>query len=60
MDKPPLVGPDPETTIAVPEQFIRINIAVREQRIGIDCAANRVAFEFVAHDLLKSGTTDGN
>ena len=31
MDEPPLHGPDPEASIAVPEQSIRIDIAVREQ-----------------------------
>ena len=34
MDEPPLQGSDPETSIAVPEQFIRIDIAVRSSRFG--------------------------
>jgi hypothetical protein len=30
MDKPPRVGSDPKTSIAVPEQFIGIDITVRK------------------------------
>ena len=55
VDKPPLVGSDPETSVAVPEQLIRIDIAVREAahsrfialRIGY-------GFEFVGDDLPES------
>ena len=60
MDEPPLVGSDPETSIVVPEQFIRIDFTVRQQRIRIDCAANRVRFDFVADDLLESCAAHGN
>ena len=54
MDEPPLVGSDPETSIAVPEQLIRIDIAVREQSIRIGCASNRVRFDVVADELHES------
>ena len=32
---PRCVGSDPKTSIAVPEQFIRIDIAVRKHRFGL-------------------------
>ena len=60
MDEPPLYCSDPETTIAVPEQSIRIDIAVREQFIGIVCASNRIRFNFVADELQHACAVHGN
>ena len=60
VDQPPLVGSDPEPSIAVPEQLIRINFAVGQRRIGVQGAANRVGFEFVTNDLPESSTSDPN
>ena len=60
MDQPALVGSDPETSIAVPEQLIRIDVAVGQRRIGVHGAANRVGFEFVTNDLPESSTSDPN
>jgi hypothetical protein len=57
VDEPALVGSDPETPIAVPEQFIRIDVTVRKQRIRIHSAVNRVGFDFVADDLPESCAT---
>src|ERR1039457_6976095 len=57
---PPLVGSDPETTISIPKQFIRIDFTVRHRRIRIDCAANRVRFDFVADELPESGAPHAN
>ena len=55
MDEPTLMGSDPETSIAVPEQLIRIDLMIREQRIAIDCAMDRVRFNSFAGDLPESG-----
>ena len=60
MDEPPLHCPDPEASIAVPEQSIRIDIAVREQFIGIDCASNRIRFNFAADELQYACAMHGN
>ena len=53
MDEPTLVGSDPESSIAVAEQLIRIDIAVREQRLGIDRATNRVRSTLPAMTCLS-------
>ena len=58
VDQPPLVGSDPEASIAVPEHLIRMDVAVGQRRIGTHGAANRVGFEFVSNDLPESSTHD--
>ena len=60
MDEPPLYGSDPEASIAVPEESIRIEIAVREQSIRIACASNRIRFEVVTDELHESCGVHGN
>jgi len=60
MDEPTLLGSDPETSIAIPEQFIRIDIAVRERSIRIDCAWNWIRGDFAAGELHESGAAHGN
>src|SRR5579863_2362991 len=58
VDQPPLVGSDPETSIAVPEQLVRMDVAVGQRRIGEHGAANRVGFESVTNHLPESSTHD--
>ena len=43
MDEPPLHGSDPEASIAVPEQSIRIDIAVLEHSFGL--IAPRIGYD---------------
>jgi len=60
MDEPPLYGSDPETAIAVPEEPIRIEIAVRERSVRIDWASNGIWFEVVTDELQESCCVDRN
>jgi hypothetical protein len=54
MDQSSIHGSDPEASIAVPQEFIRIDIAVRKQSARIDCASNRIRFDFAASELQES------
>src|SRR5215471_18699086 len=54
MDEAPFVRSDPYTSIAVPEQFIRIDLAVVKESISIDWTADRVRFDFVGNELLEA------
>src|SRR5271165_2682820 len=60
MDESPLYGSDPETAIAVPEESIRIEIAVREQSVRIDRASNGIRFEVVTDELQESCAVHSN
>src|SRR5208283_4636645 len=60
MNEPPLHCPNPEASIAVPQQSIRIDIAIREQFIRIDFASNRIRFNFVADELQHACAVHGN
>jgi hypothetical protein len=60
MDEPALYCSDPETSIAVPEESIRIEIAVRERSIRIACASNGIRFEVVTDELHEPCGVDGN
>src|ERR1700687_2080590 len=60
MNQPALIGSDPETSAAIPEQLIRIEIAVGEDRIRVDGAVNRVLFKLIAGNLFESSTSDAN
>jgi hypothetical protein len=60
MDQPALDGSDPETSIAVPQHTIRVDIAILEKYLRIDRAAHRIRFEFVPDELQESCTVDGN
>ena len=46
MDKPPIDRSDPETAIAVPQQFVRIDITIGEQPVPVDCVSNGIGFDF--------------
>jgi hypothetical protein len=54
VDKPALAGADPESSIAVPKEFIGIDIAVREQAIAIGRIPNRIGLQPVAGELQES------
>src|SRR5690348_15065267 len=60
VEKPPLVGSNPKTPITVPQKLVRIDLAVRKQRIPIHRAVNRIRFELVRNQLLESCTADSN
>src|SRR6185295_1073828 len=45
---------DPETAIAVPQQFVRINLVIGEPPVPIDCVSNGISFDFVAGELHDS------
>src|SRR5215471_13564132 len=50
-----LVGSNPEPSVSVPEELIRIDITVRKQRVRSHCGTYRIRFEFATGDLLTSG-----
>src|SRR5262249_39979770 len=60
MDEPPLVSSDPETSIAIPEKLIGINLKVLEQRILIDHAMDWIWFGFVTSELPESCAAEAN
>jgi hypothetical protein len=60
MDESMLHGSDPETSIAVSEDSICIDITVPQWAIRMTGASNRVRFEFVARELQESTLVDGN
>ena len=60
MDEPALDCSDPKASIAIAEDPIRIEIAIREQSIGIDCASNGIRFEVVTGELHDSCAVHGN
>src|SRR5208337_439990 len=60
MDEAPLHCADPQTSIAVPEQFVRIDFVVPQQTIRIVRASNRIHFHFVADELHESCAVPGH
>jgi hypothetical protein len=54
MDESPFHSSNPETSIAIPEESIRIDIMILENPIGIDCGPKWVGFDFVADELHES------
>lgn len=60
MDESSLHRSYPETPVAIPEQSVSIDIAVREQSIRMDWAANRIRFDLVAGKLHESCAVQGN
>ena len=60
MDEPPLNGSDPETSIAVAEQSIRIDIGIPQQPMRVDSALNRIRLDLVAGELQESCAVQGN
>jgi hypothetical protein len=55
MNKAPVDRSDPETAIAVPQQFVRIDLVIGEHPVPVDCVSNRIGFDFVAGELHESG-----
>jgi hypothetical protein len=51
MDESALHCSDPQASIAVQEQLIRIDISAPEHFIGIAYASDRIRFEFVTREL---------
>ena len=60
VDEAPFHGSDPETSIAIPEQSIRIDIVVREQSIRTGCASNWIRFDLAVDELQESSVVHGN
>ena len=60
VDKPPLVGSDPEPPITVSQELVRIDVVIRKQRIPIGRAINTVWFELVPKQALESCSADSN
>jgi hypothetical protein len=60
MNEPPLYGSDPEASIAVPEQSIRIDIAVTQELVPVDWASNRIRSDLIVGELQESRAVHGN
>jgi len=54
VDESALHSSDPETPIAVTEQFIRIDFAVPEKSVLSACASNGIGFDFVTTEMHES------
>ena len=55
MDEPPIDRSDPQGAIAVPQQFVRIDITIGEQSVPVGCVSKGIALDFVPSELHESG-----
>lgn len=53
MDEPPLMGSDSQPAVAIPQQLLRIDLAVGKESVAIHRAVNRNCAEFIGDDLLE-------
>ena len=59
-DQPSSHGCDPECSIAVPQEPVRIDVGVLEWRCRTAGAANRIRLDAVVNQLLEPPVQDGN
>jgi hypothetical protein len=60
VDESSLYGSDPETSIAITEQPVRIDVTIRERSRAVDCSSNRIRFELVANKPHESSAVQSD
>ncbi len=57
VNKPFLVGSDPEASVAIPQQFVSVDFAFREQSVAVSRAMEGKSVELVCYEFLESTST---